>query len=178
MHDEDAWVDALQGPPAPETPPALPQLDAPRTTLSPKRRWFWGLPVVLAVAVGALLSVVGPAPDRPATRTRGVSDAAVPVTLQVAIDRGGQLERARSAHPGDVAWFQVQATGPVTVWVQGPDGAEVVGRGDAAGLLRGTEGYLTYRFDVPGQYTFYASSGDAFQCDPGRTCDRSTLEVR
>jgi hypothetical protein len=143
----------------------------------------------LALAAAAVIAVTI-RPDDPEVGLRGTytppPEQATGVQLRLALDQGGslsQLSRGQAVGVGDRVFFRVstESAAPVTVWMEGPSGVEVISRfstsGPGAVDVPSGDGLQTWRFDQPGSYRFSASTEGAGVCRPA-TCSSRTVEVR
>jgi hypothetical protein len=153
--------------------------------------------LTVASALGALLLTTLPrepegpiyrgVESMPAHREVLGSPTAPPILdLRIAVERGGtawpagQGERHRV---GEKVFFRLYSSreAEVLLWVEGPAGAERIGgvgleAGQAVDLGSGG-GMLAYEFEVPGRYTFIASTDGMGRCVMP-SCARKSLEVR
>jgi len=137
------------------------------------------------IAAAALVAIAVPAAwwsiGEPYTGLRGTSSASV-VDLRMVLERGDEVMRlGRHAKVGERVLFRVAAAedGELWMWVDGPEGEARLTQqrvGPTLEDVRTHEGLVGYRFEVAGQYTFFASliEGD---CLP-ESCTLHAVEVK
>jgi len=150
------------------------------------RRVWVAAGVVLAAAVALLVVLPEPGGDQQVLLRGAASTPPVHLDLFVAPEAGSEVERfdaARDYARGDHVYFQIaaDADAAVRVWVEGPEGTDLIGVQDAgvAPARLGREGASAwYRLDQAGRYSFYASSAltPGEDCAPP-TCVRRVVEV-
>lgn len=160
-HCRERWVGTVDADPYFEAATAA----AP----APGRRWIGVAALGLAAAL-ALVAVVPGLLDGGEVGLRG-SEGVVPAHLDLVVrpadgGRSDRFDPARVYAVGDTVYFMVAADQhtPVSLWVEGPEGAELLAQQDAGPdrqpVARSGEGsdVVWYQVDSEGAYHFFAAT--------------------